>query len=242
MRVLVAILVASLLASPARATPVRLDGATRSVELGPIVDLVEDPSAVLLVPINLGQSLTTYVDAAFGLAAIAWIAVMVRVRRLERAAFALHALILGCAVGQLIGVKGTGLPFAAIGSLALFAIHLGRRSAWPPIGALAGWWLAVAIAALPVGGFWYVRNLAHGHSPIYPIGVSVAPWLTGSTLSRFLHAQLTVDESWAISAEGDGRYDPKRLLGAGLVLYVCWVAGTAIGPSSPKRFQYSASS
>jgi 4-azaleucine resistance transporter AzlC len=62
-----------------------------------------------------------------------------------------------------------------------------------------------------------------------PIGVSVAPWLTGSVPSRFLHAQLTVDESWAISAEGDGSYDPKRLLGAGLVLYVCWVAGTAVG-------------
>ncbi len=62
-----------------------------------------------------------------------------------------------------------------------------------------------------------------------PIGVTVAPYLTGSTLSRFLHAQLTVDESWAIAAEGDGRYDPKKLVGAGLLLYVCWVGGTAIG-------------
>jgi len=62
-----------------------------------------------------------------------------------------------------------------------------------------------------------------------PIGVTVAPWLTGSTLSRFLHAQLTVDESWAIAAEGDGRYDPKKIVGAGLLLYVCWVAGTAVG-------------
>jgi len=62
-----------------------------------------------------------------------------------------------------------------------------------------------------------------------PIGVTVAPWLTGSVLSRFLHAQLTVDESWAIAAEGDGRYDPQRILGAGALLYVCWVTGTAIG-------------
>ncbi|HET7236351.1 MAG TPA: AzlC family ABC transporter permease [Actinomycetota bacterium] len=62
-----------------------------------------------------------------------------------------------------------------------------------------------------------------------PIGVTVAPWLTGSTLSRFVHAQLTVDESWAIAAEGDGSYHPKKLLGAGLLLYVCWVAGTAVG-------------
>ena len=41
-----------------------------------------------------------------------------------------------------------------------------------------------------------------------PIGVSVAPYLTGSRWSRFLHAQLTVDESWAIAAEGDGRFNP----------------------------------
>jgi len=68
-----------------------------------------------------------------------------------------------------------------------------------------------------------------------PIGVTVAPWLSGSTLSRFLHAQLTVDESWAIAAEGDGRYDPKKIVGAGLLLYVCWVAGTAIGAISGER-------
>ena len=62
-----------------------------------------------------------------------------------------------------------------------------------------------------------------------PIGVSVAPWLTGSTLSRFLHAQLTVDESWAVAAEGDGRFNPQVLLGAGVTLYAAWVAGTVLG-------------
>ena len=62
-----------------------------------------------------------------------------------------------------------------------------------------------------------------------PIGVSVAPSLTGSAWSRFLHAQLTVDESWAIAAEGDGRFNPRVLLGAGLTLYVAWVAGTILG-------------
>jgi 4-azaleucine resistance transporter AzlC len=62
-----------------------------------------------------------------------------------------------------------------------------------------------------------------------PIGVSVAPFLEGSTWSRFLHSQLVVDESWAIAAEGDGRYHPRVLIGAGSVLYVSWVAGTAIG-------------
>ena len=62
-----------------------------------------------------------------------------------------------------------------------------------------------------------------------PIGVSVAPWLAGPRWRRFLHAQLVVDESWAISARGEGRYDPRILVGAGLLLYVAWVAGTAVG-------------
>lgn len=62
-----------------------------------------------------------------------------------------------------------------------------------------------------------------------PIGVSVAPYLRGSSFSRLVHAQLVVDESWAVSAEGDGRFDPQVLIGAGLVLYVSWVAGTAVG-------------
>ncbi len=62
-----------------------------------------------------------------------------------------------------------------------------------------------------------------------PIGVSVAPWLTGPAWSRFLRAQLVVDESWAVAAEGDGRFDPRILIGAGLTLYVSWVVGTAIG-------------
>ncbi len=62
-----------------------------------------------------------------------------------------------------------------------------------------------------------------------PIGVSVAPYLKGPWWSRFLHAQLVVDESWAIAAEGDGRYNPRVLVGAGLMLYVAWVSGTTLG-------------
>ena len=62
-----------------------------------------------------------------------------------------------------------------------------------------------------------------------PIGVSVAPYLTGGFWSRFLHAQLTVDETWAVAAEGEGRFNPKVLLGAGLILYAAWVLGTILG-------------
>ena len=62
-----------------------------------------------------------------------------------------------------------------------------------------------------------------------PIGVSVAPSLTGGPVSRFLHAQLMVDESWAIASEGGGRFEPRVLVGAGLTLYVAWIVGTVLG-------------
>lgn len=62
-----------------------------------------------------------------------------------------------------------------------------------------------------------------------PIGISVAPEIRGPLWRRFLEAQLVVDESWAIAHRGGGRFDRRRLVAAGLVLYVAWVLSTAIG-------------
>ncbi|MGH3010714.1 MAG: AzlC family ABC transporter permease [Gaiellaceae bacterium] len=62
-----------------------------------------------------------------------------------------------------------------------------------------------------------------------PISVSVAPIFVGGRLRRLFESQLIVDESWALSRAADGRHDRRLLVGAGLVLYACWVGGTAIG-------------
>jgi 4-azaleucine resistance transporter AzlC len=62
-----------------------------------------------------------------------------------------------------------------------------------------------------------------------PIGISVAPSLEGSTWRRFLLGQLTVDESWALASKGDGRFDPRTLVAAGVALWLAWIAGTTIG-------------
>ena len=44
-----------------------------------------------------------------------------------------------------------------------------------------------------------------------------------------------VDESWAIAALGDGRFDPGRLIGAGTLLWLAWVTGTAVGVDPARR-------
>ena len=62
-----------------------------------------------------------------------------------------------------------------------------------------------------------------------PIGISVASLFRGSRARRFAQAQLVVDESWAVSARGDGTFDRGILIGAGLVLYAAWIGGTALG-------------
>jgi 4-azaleucine resistance transporter AzlC len=62
-----------------------------------------------------------------------------------------------------------------------------------------------------------------------PIGISVASLFRGRRARRLAEAQLVVDESWAVSARGDGTYDRGILLGAGVTLYVTWVLGTAVG-------------
>src|ERR687884_179370 len=62
-----------------------------------------------------------------------------------------------------------------------------------------------------------------------PISISVGDIFGGAAPKRLVQSQLIVDESWALSARGGGRFDRNLLLGAGLLLYPCWIGGTALG-------------
>jgi 4-azaleucine resistance transporter AzlC len=61
------------------------------------------------------------------------------------------------------------------------------------------------------------------------MSAALAPSLTGGRASRALHGLAVVDESWALSARGDGTFDRHKLVGVALTLYPAWVLGTAIG-------------
>jgi len=61
------------------------------------------------------------------------------------------------------------------------------------------------------------------------ISISVSSIFRGPWWRRLVESQLIVDESWAISSKGDGRFDRGMLVGAGAVLYVAWTGGTTIG-------------
>ena len=68
-----------------------------------------------------------------------------------------------------------------------------------------------------------------------PMSIAVAPGFAGPWWRRVLESQLIVDESWALSARGGGRFDVPVLLGAGLVLYPAWVLSTALGVFAGNR-------
>lgn len=140
----------------------------------------------------------------------------------------------------------TALPLAI--AVGLFGVSFGVLSASTGgMGALP----AVAMSASTFAGsaqFAAASVLSGGGGPVaaivaalllnaryLPIGVSVAPFLSGGRIRRFLTAQLVVDESWAIAARGDGEFDPDRLVGAGVVLWLAWVGGTVIGVLGGER-------
>ena len=108
-----------------------------------------------------------------------------------------------------------------------------------------GWWAPLAMSATTFAGSaqFAAASILQAHGTVVaacaaatvlnarylPLGISVAPAFTGGRLRRLLAAQMVVDESWAIGHLGGGRYSRGRLLGAGLLLYAAWIAGTALG-------------
>jgi 4-azaleucine resistance transporter AzlC len=134
----------------------------------------------------------------------------------------------------------TAIPLAI--AIGLFGVSFGVLSASTGgMGALP----AIVMSATTFAGsaqFAAASVLAGGGGPVtailaalllnaryLPIGVSVARFMLGGRVARFVQSQLVVDESWAIAARGGGEFDPHRLVGAGVVLWCAWVAGTVIG-------------
>jgi 4-azaleucine resistance transporter AzlC len=143
--------------------------------------------------------------------------------RFELRRGAVTAVPLGIAVG-LFGVSFGVLSVSTGGMGALPAIVMSATT-------FAGS-AQFAAASIVSGGGQPIAAIAAGlllNARYLPIGVSVARFLFGGPLRRFAQAQLVVDESWAIASRGGGSFDAHRLVGAGIVLWLAWVAGTIIG-------------
>lgn len=131
------------------------------------------------------------------------------------APFAAAVLAFGASFGVLARNAGIGWSPALVMSATTFAGS--AQFAVASVLSAGGGVAAACVAAI-------LLNARYG-----PIGMSTASALSRGLVRRLLEAQLVVDESWALSNRGGGRHDRRILIGAGIVLYVAWVAGTALG-------------
>ncbi len=131
------------------------------------------------------------------------------------APFAVAVLAFGVSFGVLARAAGMGALAPIVFSATTWA-----GSAQFAVAAILGSGGAVA-SAITAAILLNSRYLA--------MAAAVAPSLAGSALRRGLHGLAVVDESWALSARGDGTFDRDKLVGVALMLYPAWLAGTAIG-------------
>ncbi len=129
------------------------------------------------------------------------------------APIAIAVFAFGLTFGVLARSAGMGIAAPLVMSATTFA-GSAQLAAASILGASGG--SAAAIVAALLLNTRYV-----------PIGVSVARGFSGGTLRRMLGAQLVVDESWAIASRRS--FDFRVLAGAGIVLYIAWNTGTAVG-------------
>jgi 4-azaleucine resistance transporter AzlC len=123
-------------------------------------------------------------------------------------------LFFGVSFGVLAEASGFGAAAAVVMSATTFA----GSAQFAAVSVLdSGGTLAAATAAAI---FLNARYAA--------MSVTVASIVPGWWPRRLASSQLIVDESWALSGRS-GRFEWPVLAGAGLLLYVFWVASTALG-------------
>jgi 4-azaleucine resistance transporter AzlC len=127
---------------------------------------------------------------------------------------ALGPLLFGLSFGVLADAAGMGAVAATVMSATTFAgsAQFGAVTVLDAGGTI--------VAAIMAAVFLNARYVA--------ISVTVASIFPGGRARRLVESQLIVDESWALSGR-TGRFEWPILVGSGLLLYVLWVASTALG-------------
>jgi predicted branched-subunit amino acid permease len=122
--------------------------------------------------------------------------------------------VLALSFGALARAQGWSLLQATVGSLLVFS---GSAQFALLTGLPAG-------GALPAVGAAVLVNLRFA-----PLAAAATSSLRGGKLRRSMEAQGVVDGSWVAAYRGGGRFARPVLLGASLVQWPAWVAGTLIG-------------
>jgi 4-azaleucine resistance transporter AzlC len=129
--------------------------------------------------------------------------------------FALAGGLLSLSFGVLAEGAGLGAPAAILMAAIVFA-GSAQFAAVGIIAAGGGIGTAVVVATLV-------------NSRFLPMGVALAPYLSGGPLRRAIQGQAVVDASWALARDADGHFDRHFLFGCTAVQYATWVPGTVVG-------------
>jgi hypothetical protein len=152
----------------------------RSLGVGRLLSICTG-AAFLLIPVNINQSVTTYVDTAYAACASGCIALLVYIANTNTPKWK-GVFLFGAAMGLTLSTKSTGV---ALSSLAFFAlvilwmrdILLVKRSEPKLLAKITGqrivFLLSIILIALAGGGYWYIRNLIFAGSPLYPVGLTI---------------------------------------------------------------------
>ncbi len=182
------------------------------------------PSAIIsaavypLLPMNAGQTATTYVDSAFASCVIVFSA-MFSLTMAEIIETRLHwatAIMLGLTAGLMLGAKSVALPIYGMGALVLLGCCVICRSRTDFVK------LSVAlIVSLLLGGGWYARDYLHTGTPLYPVGLSLA----GHTIFPGLSINEVTKEEINTPVEIRGFSAPEKV-------FYTWMQGLEHWPQS----------
>ena len=126
----------------------------------------------LVTPAVLTQAPTNFADVVVAACALAALHALVRFAATRAPQ---RLVVAGLAAGLLLGMKGTGVVWAAALVLTGFVLawwsqRSGRLSRRAAAGAIAGF----LAATLALGTYWYARNWIDTGNPAYPFRVQVA--------------------------------------------------------------------
>lgn len=82
------------------------------------------------------------------------------------------------------------------------------------------------------GGKGLVSGLAAAaliNARFIPMAAAVASSLRGGRIRRGLEGQAVVDASWVLAQRPEGGFDRAKMIGATLVQWPAWIAGSALG-------------
>jgi 4-azaleucine resistance transporter AzlC len=127
--------------------------------------------------------------------------------------------IAGGVVAVSFGVVAQEAGFSGLAAVIMSAIVFAGSAQFAAISIVAGG--GGIGAALGAAALMNSRYL--------PMGIALAPSLSGGALTRAVQGQAVVDASWAMANEGGGRFNRHFLFGATAIQYTTWVGGTAAG-------------